>query len=327
MIQYPRAKHFDDGIAMVVTDLHGEGDAFDHIMQTFFDLLEAGKVDRLIICGDLIHIRRDVKDDSLRMVLDIIKWQEKLGEDTVLMLMGNHEMPHVYNITLAKGHEEYTAPFEKALTESGKRDEVHGFFRQLPFYATTKAGVLISHAGATAAVTKDYEAQNILTFDHDALLRLADDRIRNNSDLELLKQDKNYVRQAIQYTAITGVDDPRFHHLLRGQVISTGEEEFDFLWDVLFAQNEQRWGAEAYSVIAEQFLLAIGDAIGQKLTTIVAGHIGTQGGYHFVGKNHLRLSSFAHAHPNESGKYLLLDCADPISNAQELLTHLHPVFK
>lgn len=89
-MQYPRVRHFDDGIAMIVTDLHGEGTAFDHIMQTFFDLRQKGKADRLIICGDLIHIRRPVEDHSLRMVLELIKWQEKLGEDTILMLMGNH---------------------------------------------------------------------------------------------------------------------------------------------------------------------------------------------------------------------------------------------
>ena len=73
---------------MVVTDLHGEGEAFDHIMQTFFLLLEEGKADRLILCGDLIHIRRAAPDDSLRMMLEVIQWQKKLGDDSILMLMG-----------------------------------------------------------------------------------------------------------------------------------------------------------------------------------------------------------------------------------------------
>ncbi|MEM9951207.1 MAG: metallophosphoesterase [Chloroflexota bacterium] len=323
---YPRVRHFDSGMAMVVTDLHGEGDAFDQVIHTFFDLLEAGQADRLIICGDLIHIRRPVEDHSLRMVKEIIKWQEKLGEDTILMLMGNHEMPHIYNITLAKGHEEYTAPFEHALTQSGDRDIVHKFFRSLPLYITTEAGVLISHAGATAAVTKDYEAQNILTFDHDALIQLADDRILNNLDIEVLKHDREYVQQAIEYTAITGLDDPRFHHLLRGQVLSHDEEEFQFLWDVLFARNEQQWGNDTYQVIAQHFLRAIADATGQNLNVILAGHISTRGAYHIVCDEHLRLSSFAHAHPHESGQYLLLDCAELVNQASDLVPHLRPLF-
>ena len=46
------------------------------------------------------------------------------GADTIVMLMGNHEMPHVYNVTLMKGHHEFTAPFEEALSKSNKRDEV-----------------------------------------------------------------------------------------------------------------------------------------------------------------------------------------------------------
>lgn len=326
MIQYPRLRHFDDGIAMVVTDLHGEGDAFDHIMQTFFDLREAGQADRLILCGDLIHIRRSVPDDSLRMMLEVIKWQKELGEDTITMLMGNHEMPHVYNITLSKGYDEFTGPFEKALTQSGTRDEVYAFLRGLPFYATTNAGVLISHAGATPAVTKDYEAQNILTFDHEALLQLGEDRVLNSMDLEELKKDKNYLSQAMTYAAITGIDDPRFHHLLRGQVLSQGEDEFEFLWDVLFARNEQKWGVEAYTFIAEEFLKAIGDVTENTLNVIIAGHIGTKGGHQLVGKKHLRLSSFAHAHPNEAGKYLLLDCATQINMATDLLPHLRPIY-
>ena len=327
MIEYPRLRHFDDGIAMVVTDLHGEGLVFDHIMQTFFDLLESGKADRLILCGDLIHIRRAVPDDSLRMMMEVIKWQKKLGEDTITMLMGNHEMPHVYNITLAKGRDEFTAPFEKALTKYGTRDEVYKFLRGLPIYVTTNAGVLISHAGATPAVTKAHEAQNILTFDHDALLQLGEDRLLNSVDIEQLKSDKNYLRQAMTFTGVTGIDDPRFHHMLRGQILSQGEDEFEFLWDVLFARNEQKWGVEAYTFIAEEFLQAIGDVTENILNVVVAGHIGTIGGHQLVGKKHLRLSSFAHAHPNDTGEYLLLDCATKINMATDLLPHLRPVYK
>ncbi len=325
-MEFPRIRHFDTGTAMVVTDLHGEGDAFDHLIQTFFELRDAGRVDRLIICGDLIHIRRPVPDDSIRMILEIIKWQNELGDHTILMLMGNHEMPHVYNVTLTKGHEEYTASFEQAMTQSGKRDEITHFLRQLPFYVSTQAGVLISHAGASAAVTKSDEAYNILTFDHDALLHLAEDKFHNQYDIDALKQDLAYHRQAMHFLGLTGMDDPRYHHLFRGRILSQLEDEFTFLWDVLFTRNEQKWGLPTYGVIAENFLKVIGDNIGHNLTVIVAGHIATRGGYELIGDNHLRLSTYAHANPHEAGKYLLLDCAKPIVTSKDLVSHLRSLF-
>ncbi|MDQ7035412.1 MAG: metallophosphoesterase [Anaerolineae bacterium] len=147
MTQFARVLDFDSGVAMIVTDLHGEGHAYDQIKSTFLELRREGKADRLILCGDLIHgYRESYNDDSLRMMLDVMRMQKDFGSDTVTMLMGNHEMPHVYNITLEKGHHEFTARFEESLSQSGKRDEVLAFLKHLPIYARTKAGVLISHA-------------------------------------------------------------------------------------------------------------------------------------------------------------------------------------
>ena len=326
-MQYPRLRHFNDGVAMVVTDLHGEGEAYDHIRDTFLELYERGQVNRLILCGDLIHIRRDVPDESVRMILDVIDLQHKLGDDTVIMLMGNHEMPHVYSTTLAKGNVEFTAPFEHQLAASGQREVVHQFLRNLPLFVSTDAGVLISHAGASEAVTSESRAEDILTFDHEALLYLADDRLRNGYDLEALKHNQEYFEQVQHYLAINDVKDARYHHLLRGQLLSQSEPEFMLLWDVLFTRNEQRGTIESYTFIVEKFLQGLSNVIGIPLNVIVAGHIGTNGGHELIGYKHLRLSSFAHAHPRYSGEYLLLDCAKPVNMARDLLAHLRPVFK
>lgn len=325
-MEYPRLKHLDDGIAMIVTDLHGEGEAYDHIRTTFLDLYKQKKVNYLVLCGDLIHIRRDVPDESVRMIVDVIDLQAQLGDDVVIMLMGNHEMPHVYSTTLSKGNVEFTAPFEHALKKTGQREKVSRFLRNLPLYVSTNAGVLISHAGATPAVTNQAEAEAVLTFDHEALLHLADDRIKNTHDLEALKHNLQYVRRVKHYLGIDDVDDPHFHYFLRGQMLSQNEDEFEFLWDVLFARNEQRWTIEAYTVIAEHFLNSIGSCINTGLNIVVAGHIGTTGGHALIGERHLRLSSFAHANPNDSGEYLLLDCAKPVQKSSDLGQYLRPVF-
>ncbi|MEO0596889.1 MAG: metallophosphoesterase [Chloroflexota bacterium] len=322
---FPRLKHIPDGLAMVVTDLHGTGDVFDTVIDTFHDLHAAGQVDRLVMCGDLIHGYGSAKDDaSLRMINEVIDLQDELGADTVIMLMGNHEMPHVYSITLSKGTLEFTGRFEHALSKSGHRDRVMRFLTDLPIYASTNAGVLITHAGATPAVTTPDEAENILTFDHDALLQLADDRIRNASDLDALKSDKNYLRQAKHYLAISGIDDPRYTHLLRGQILSHGEDQFEFLWDVLFSYNERGYTLSAYEIILQHFLESISVHAPTEQRVVVAGHISVQGGHNVVTKQQLRLASYAHATPKSAGQILLLDCAKPVETASDLVPMLRP---
>jgi hypothetical protein len=326
-MQFPRAVDFDRGVAMVITDLHGSGDVYNHLRDTFLDFREKGETDRLILCGDLIHGNGpESEDDSLRMILDVICLQNELGKDTVTMLMGNHEMPHVYNFILSKGRMEYTSRFEQAMAKSGKRDEIMAFLYELPFCVRTKAGVYICHAGASKAVLTEDEAVQMLTIDHESLLRLVDDKMRNYVDFEQLKLDKKYLSQSQQYLAITGPDDPRLHHFLRGQLIGQLEEDFEFLWDILFARCEQDSNAASYTFVAEHFLNAISELSDYQQRVIVAGHIAVQGGHKSVGERHLRIASYAHAHPREDGEYLLLDCAKPVQTASDLLPHLRPTF-
>src|SRR5258706_9755823 len=116
------------GITMVVSDLHGDHDAFARYVGRFLQMRTRHKVDRLLLLGDLIH--RDGAEDqdaSLQMLLDVIRMQRTLPPGSVIMLLGNHEMPHIYGMSLARGDVEYTPRFEKALTQSGKRQEVLTF--------------------------------------------------------------------------------------------------------------------------------------------------------------------------------------------------------
>jgi len=326
-MQFPRAVDFDSGVAMVVTDLHGAGDVYNRLRDKFLDLHEKGEVQHLILCGDLIHADgRSYEDDSLRMILDVIRLQNELGKETVTMLMGNHEMPHVYNFVLSKGTVEYTTAFEHSLTKSGKRDEIMNFLYDLPLCVRTKAGVYITHAGATQAVLKEHEATRMLTIDHRAILKLYDDKMAGYVNIEDLKADRKYLSQAQQYLAVTGTDDPRLPYLLRGQLISNLEEDFEFLWDILFARCEQESNTNTYNFYAEQFLNAISELSDYQQRVIVAGHIAVQGGHKGVTERHLRIASYTHAHPREAGEYLLLDCAKPVQTAIDLLPHLRQTF-
>jgi len=109
-----RAVTFTQGVAMVITDLHGNGGVWQRLRDEFLRAHEAGEVQSLIMCGDLIHSNSPDFDDSLSMVLDVMRLQADLGPDTIVMLCGNHEMPHIYGMTLARGDHAFHTPADFA---------------------------------------------------------------------------------------------------------------------------------------------------------------------------------------------------------------------
>lgn len=328
-VSYPRATDFETGIAMVVTDLHGNGKTYNHIRDTFLQQHQAGEVDRLLICGDLIHGYGDEAEDaSLPMLLDVMSLQQQLGRDTVVMLMGNHEMPHVYGIPLSKGNIVFTPRFERALAQLDRdpnaqynRAEVLTFLKSLPFMVRTKAGVLITHAGASPAIKVKADAEQLLNFDHDALLDSTNEWVEDY-DLEALREHGKYRNQVREMVAIDSPDDPRFLDMLRGQLLSANSGQFQFLWDVLFATNEKGWSDTAYEIVLKGYLLAISQLSPYRQQVVVAGHIGVKGGHQLVTDYQLRLASCAHAYPEEAGQVLMLDCETPIVKASQLVPHL-----
>ena len=60
---------------MVVTDLHGDWEAYQRYRDRFVDLHARGQVDWLILTGDLIHREDDGPDRSIDLVLDLIELQ------------------------------------------------------------------------------------------------------------------------------------------------------------------------------------------------------------------------------------------------------------
>ncbi|MCA9943268.1 MAG: metallophosphoesterase [Anaerolineales bacterium] len=101
--KWQRIVDLTEGQAMVVTDLHGDWDAYRQYRDTFFQLRELGQADILILDGDLIHASAPASQDkSLEIILDIIELKKELG-DSLVCVLGNHELPHIYSITLQKG--------------------------------------------------------------------------------------------------------------------------------------------------------------------------------------------------------------------------------
>lgn len=334
-----RVVDLNDGIAMVVTDLHGAWDVYRRLRDLFLSLQAKGEVKYLILCGDLIHSEGpDEADASLDMLIDVIALQNDLGKNKVIMLLGNHEMPHIYGLTLAKGSVEYTPRFEAMLTRLDQRykaphsrKSINQFLAGLPFFVRTKAGVLLTHAGASPDVASAKHVERLLQVNHYALIESADKELKK-FDIASLQRGYShftglsYEDQAKRYLAVTGPDDPRFNDLLRVLFLSGQHTDFDLVWNTLFSQNELEVGELVYQRTVKNFLQYFSEVSPHEQRVLVAGHIGVKDGYAEVGKQQLRLASYTHAFPKRSARYLLLDCEKQVKTVSDLVPGLKFVF-
>jgi calcineurin-like phosphoesterase family protein len=166
---YPRLWSLAAGVAVVVTDLHGDRDRYVRYRDRFLALRAEGQADCLICTGDLIHREPGVgTDGSLAIVLDLLHLREHYG-DAIVILCGNHELPHLYGFVLAKRSTEYTPAFEAALSASGRRADVLALLDSLPFFIRTASGVAIAHAGASTPLADAAQAMLLFNWDHQAV--------------------------------------------------------------------------------------------------------------------------------------------------------------
>lgn len=326
---YPRLWSLEEGTAMVVTDLHGDWDAYQRYRDRFVALQAQGQADGLILMGDLIH-RSSPPDHSLEMVLDVMALQEHYG-DAVVYLCGNHELPHIYTILLVSGQREFTSSFEVAMSQSGQRSTVLQLFRSLPFFLRTRAGVSLTHAGGSRVMANEVYAHTLYHWDHQRYLDWASARLAQAEDLDALHdayarayQMDSYDEVVRSHLAVSGPDDPRYDDLVRGDIV-TDHPDFALVWDLLFTRCEQTHELALYDGIVELMLHQLSAGFAPQ-RVLVAGHMNTPGGHRVVGSRHLRLSSAKNAQPREAGQYLLFDTACPVRGVDDLRQGLQSVF-
>jgi hypothetical protein len=327
---YPRLWSLDAGVAMVVTDLHGDWDAYTRYRDRFLALHATSQADCLIFTGDLIHREPgDGLDRSLEIVADMLVLRARYG-DAIIYLCGNHELPHLYGIVLSKGTRTYTPYFEAALSQSGQRDRVIELFDSLPFFLRTAAGVCLTHAGAAPAMAVSGTAHRLCSWRHCDLRDWADAQLAVGDIAELrsgyarLSGEASYDAMAQHYLSASDPADPRYDDLLRGFLVA-GNADFQLVYDTLFTRCEEQSGEAAYAAQLEAMLAHISeDYIPQR--ALVAGHMRVVGGHTLVADRHLRLASAAHAQPRAAGMYLRVDAARPINAAIELYARLETVF-
>lgn len=323
-----RVVDLDQGSAFVVTDLHGAWEPYSRYRDHFLSLHEQGLADRLILLGDVIHgYGAEEEDYSLAVLWDIMQLQSELGQQTVIMVLGNHELPHIYGVSLSKGNIEFTPRFEHGLGDY--RPYVIDFLMSLPFCVRTLGGAMLTHAGAAASVATPQVARWLLTFSHQKLLDEGDKLLSREDVVDLIGSTLHidlaeYDRLTRHYLAVSGPDDPRYYDLLRGFVIGN-LNEWQNLWDFFFNQCEVGSSGSLYRKVLERFLQVYSTPEMQE-RVLVTGHMTARDGYTVVADRQLRLASWTHAVPKESGCYLLFDVAEPVETAADLLPHVHPIY-
>ena len=324
------------GTALIVTDLHGDREAYVLYRNRFLSLLEQGVVTHWILCGDVIHNYGPAyADASLPILLDLMALRERLGPERVILLLGNHELPHLYGLSLSRATMDYTPRFEWAMSDAGPdvRAHVMALLDSLPFYVRTAAGVMVTHVGASPVALSPANRDRLADFDHQQVIREADVWLagRALADLKAEYQRQtgctDYDEEVAYWLGVDAPDDPRYRDLLRTLAFNQPTSALNLLWEAFFTRNEQGMPLEAYNQVAAQFLAAWSDGAPAPQRVIVAGHIPVAGGYQVVGEHQLRLASRAHAHPEETGRYLLLDCATPVDTPDQLIDHLGSVFE
>lgn len=328
--EHPRLWSLNSGVAMVITDLHGDWKTYQYLRDRFTDLHAKRKADCLIFTGDMIHSESEkFPDQSIEMVLDILNLQSIFGE-AIIYLCGNHELPHIYGFGLAKGQIEYTPSFENQMCQNNVRDAIIELFLALPFYIRTVAGVSIAHAGATSLISNARSAMKLFNWSHQAILSEAHTRLEIGDRTGMrrafarLSQSESYDDLARRYLSVKGEDDPRYDDLLLG-FFTTSNSEFDLLYSALSTNCEQEFGMEAYSKALTGLLQYLSlEYSTQRI--LVSGHMSVQNGYQVIAKNQLRFASGSHAKPLETGQYLLFDTSQPVEIMENLLAGMFSIY-
>jgi len=323
-----RIVSLEAGRAMVITDLHGDWDIYRRYRDHFLALQARGQADYVIFTGDLIHSDGPPSGDrSLDILLDLLALREHLGQ-RLIYLLGNHELPHLYGITLAKGDHVYTPRLEAAM--GAHRERIYALWADLPFYVRTRAGVTLCHAGAAAELCVPGAAARVFNYSHR--------RVREAIQALLPAQERPTLRAgfaklsgapydvlARRYLGISRPDDPHYDALLVG-FLAGSQPDFQRLWATLFNRNEQQYGIQDYAIFVDVLLKALSSGYHPQ-TTLVSGHLSCRDGYTLVTAHQLRLASGPHAHPQRSARYLIFDVGRPVHQAKDLLKGLNSLLQ
>lgn len=149
----------DYGRLIVVTDLHGDLDDYNH----YLSLWDESDPDfHIVFTGDLIHGLDEETDGSVQILDDaMVKSKEYSNFHT---LLGNHEWAHITNQEIYKNYQPLLLGFKNIISFNKGLIEPHltnyiKFFKTMPYFVKTANGLFISHSGPSDKV-RSIEAFN-----------------------------------------------------------------------------------------------------------------------------------------------------------------------
>ncbi len=158
VIEIPR-----QGVAFIVTDLHGNIDDFNKVIEIWEN--QSTKENHLILTGDFIHAMGAENDNSLE-ILDSVRADCKKYKNFNLLL-GNHEWATITHLSVYKGGVNQSLNFVEILKDKFggewkvKLEEYTNFFKELPVAVKTGNKVFISHAGPPKGIKSFNDITNL----------------------------------------------------------------------------------------------------------------------------------------------------------------------
>lgn len=320
---------FSSGRLLICSDLHGNLKDYLRIKKIFLAGKEKSEIDYLLFLGDLIHSYEGQRQDkSKEIVDDLMEMREKLP-DCVFSLLGNHELCHIYDFPLIKGHQIFNPFFEEQIKE--ERDKYISFFKSLPIAARTKGGVLIHHTGANSFIEKFRE---IFDLDHDLIIeenkRLFNELSEGAKTVLKSRFEKEYGGRYDELAAKllgpgAAYSPQRRDSMLLAAFFAQSNPKGQWLWDMFCNKNEHSYGKNLYSKLLGKFLSSMSDEFAS-MRVLLTGHIDAPEGFELFEETQFRLCTSKGAKGDEHKYYLLLDASALFSSALQFKRHLKRLY-
>ncbi len=150
------------GVALVNTDLHGNGADFRRLEAIFREhVAEHAEHAHWVILGDVVHgpsaeARQreprlyDYDDESAAIVARILELREEFPRQLHFVL-GNHDYAHVGGVRTSKFYPDEAAQLESSMT-AAEVQRMHTLFRSALLAVSSECGVLMTHGSPDATL-------------------------------------------------------------------------------------------------------------------------------------------------------------------------------
>lgn len=271
--------NINKGNLLIASDIHGNWEDYQRIMCKYRIEKRHGKIDMLVLAGDLIHAYPGYKDNSKKILDDLID----RGDKSIITLLGNHEFMHLFHVDVIKDELSFVEPFEEEIRQN--REKYTKFFEKMPYVIRTPGGIIINHTGANSTITEnEYYKKFIFKKEiFDVINNLNYDKIMKN----VIKTKKRYVKKKYNIDIDKNYYD-FYNPKIGDQFLKT--EIGNDMWEIFFNKNEMKYGDNFYTHILRSYLSVMSKRYKEQ-NFLVSGHIETPEGYKIISDRQLRIGS------------------------------------